>query len=79
MKKIEPYHGILPINGVIILSIKSLLPVRIILCTKFKLKLTILSFWTKSAQKSFFRSKTEDLNITIEFYIFELHKFQISA
>ena len=42
------------------------------LATKFHLKLTILIFWTKFGQKGYFRSKTEKVNITIEFCIFEL-------
>ena len=46
--------------------------IRISLGTKFQLKLTILIFWTKFAQKGFFRSKTEKLNTTTEFCIFEL-------
>ena len=40
--------------------------------TNFQLNLTILSFWTKFTQKKYFRLKTEDVNITIEFWIFEL-------
>ena len=40
--------------------------------TNFQLNLTILSFWTKFAQKEYFRLKTEDVNTTIEFWIFEL-------
>ena len=44
----------------------------IIAGTKFKLKLTILIFWTKFAQKGYFQSKTEKVNVTIEFCIFEL-------
>ena len=44
----------------------------IIVDIKFQLKLKILNFWTKFGQKGYFRSKTENLNITIEFWIFEL-------
>ena len=40
--------------------------------TKFQLKLTILTFWTNIVQKGYFQSKTENVNITIEFRIFEL-------
>ena len=40
--------------------------------TKFQLKLTILIFWTKFAQNGYFRSKTEKVNTTIEFCIFDL-------
>ena len=39
---------------------------------RFWLKLTILTFWTKFAQKGHFWSKTEKVNITIEFFTFEL-------
>ena len=49
-----------------------ILHVRSSLGTKFQLKLTILIFWTKFAQKRCFRSKTEKVNIAIEFYIFKL-------
>ena len=48
------------------------LHVQISLCTKFQLKLTTLIFWTKFAQKVYLRSKTEKVNIAIEFRIFEL-------
>ena len=44
--------------------------------TKFQLKLIILTLWTKFAQKRCFQSKTEKVDITIEFYIFELLKVQ---
>ena len=40
--------------------------------TKFQLKLKILILLTKFAQKRYFWSKTEKVNITIEFCIFEL-------
>ena len=46
--------------------------IRFSLGTKFQLQLTIFTFWTKFAQKGYFRSKTEKLNITIEFCMFEL-------
>ena len=45
---------------------------KIIVRTKFQLKLTILIFSTKFAQKGCFYSKTEKVNAAIEFYIFEL-------
>ena len=46
---------------------------QISLGAKFRVKLTILNFWTKLAQKGYyFRSKTEKVNITIEFCIVEL-------
>ena len=40
--------------------------------SKFQLKLIIFIFWTKFAPKRCFRSKTENVNTTIEFCIFEL-------
>ena len=40
--------------------------------TKSKLKLTILIFWIKFTHKFYFRSKTEEVNIPIKFYIFDL-------
>ena len=43
-----------------------------ILGTKFQLKVAIFIFSTKFVQKEYFWSKTEKVNITIEFYIFEL-------
>ena len=39
---------------------------------KFQLNFTILIFWTKFAQKGYFRSKTEKMSITIEFCMFTL-------
>ena len=48
-----------------------ILHIRISLTTKFQNKLTILIFWTKVAQKAYFPSKTEKLNITTEFCIFQ--------
>ena len=39
--------------------------------TKFQLKLTILIFWTKFAQKGYFQSKSEKMNTTIKFCIFK--------
>ena len=44
------------------------------LSTKFHLKKTILFFWTKFAPKGYLQSKTEKVNITMEFSIFELVK-----
>ena len=49
-----------------------ILNIRISLGSKFQLKLATLIFQTKFAQKGYFRSKTEKVNITIEFYIFDL-------
>ena len=43
---------------------------RISLDTKFQLKLPILIFWTKFAQKGFFWSKTAKVNITIYLFIY---------
>ena len=40
--------------------------------TKFQVKLKILFFWTKFAQKEYSWSKTEKVNIVIEFCIFKL-------
>ena len=48
-KKSEQYHWILHI--------------RISLATKFRLQLIILTFWAKFAQKGYFQSKTERMNI----------------
>ena len=49
-----------------------ILHIRISLGTKFKFKQTILIFWTKFAQKYYFKSKTDKMNRTIEFCLFEL-------
>ena len=57
-KKIEHHHWILHI--------------RISLGTKFQLKLIILTFWTKFAQKEYFQSKTKKVKSIIEFWIFQL-------
>ena len=48
--------------------------IQISLATKFQLKLTGLIFLTKFSQKSYFRSKSEKLNMTMEFCILELVK-----
>ena len=45
-----------------------------ILATKFSLKLTILTFWTKFAQKECFWSKKKKVNTATEFCIIELVK-----
>ena len=45
--------------------------IRISAGTKFQLKLTIMTFWTKFFQKGYSRWKTEKITITIEFCIFE--------
>ena len=42
------------------------------LCIKFHLQLTILTFWTKFAQKSYPQAKTEKMTLTVAFCIFEL-------
>ena len=46
--------------------------IHISLGNKFQLKLTILIFWTKSAQKGISGRKQEKVNIIMEFCIFEL-------
>ena len=46
--------------------------IRTSLGTRFQLKLTVLIFWTKSAQKVYSRSKAKKVNNTIEFCISEL-------
>ena len=48
------------------------LHIWISLATKFQLKAIIITFWTKFAQKGYFRSETEKVNITTEFCMFEL-------
>ena len=50
----------------------SILHVRISVSTKFLLKLIILFFWAKFAQKENFQPKKVKVNIIIEFCIFEL-------
>ena len=48
--------------------------------TNFQLKLTIAIFWTKFAQEKYLWSKTEKVNIIIEFRLFKLVSwYQISA
>ena len=46
--------------------------IRISLGTEFRFKLSISIFWTNFAEKGSFQSKTDKLNITIEFCIVEL-------
>ena len=53
-------------------ELNRILSVGISLGTKFQLKLKTLIFWAKLAQKGYFQSKTEWINITIEFCILEL-------
>ena len=54
--------------------------IRISLCIKFHFEQTILNFWTKFAQERYLWSKTEKVNIIIEFRIFKLVSwYQISA
>ena len=54
--------------------------IRISLCIKFHFKQTILSFWTKFPQERNLWSKTEILNMIIEFRLFKLVSwYQISA
>ena len=40
--------------------------------TKFQLRLTNLIFWTKFAQKGYIHSKTDEMNIIIEFWTFQI-------
>ena len=49
-----------------------LLRIRFSLDTNFQLKLTILIFSNKFAQKGYFQSKTKKLNITVGFCVFEI-------
>ena len=49
-----------------------ILHIWISLNTKFQVKLTVLIFWTKFGLKGYFQSKMEEVNITTEFWIFEL-------
>ena len=49
-----------------------ILQTRISLGTKFQLKLKIVIFWTTFAHEGYFRSKTEKMNILIDFCIFKL-------
>ena len=46
--------------------------IQISLGTNFYLKVTAQILWIKTKQKTYFRSKTEQMNITIKFSIFEL-------
>ena len=48
------------------------LSIQISLGTKFQIKLTIFIVWTKFAQKGYFQSKTEKVNNTVGFCIFQL-------
>ena len=50
-----------------------ILHIRINLSTNFQLRLTTAIFWTKFAKKgNYFQSKTDKIDTTIEFCIFEL-------
>ena len=50
-----------------------ILHIRISLSTNFQLKLAVAIFWIKFAKKgSYFQSKTDKIDTTIEFCIFEL-------
>ena len=56
-------------------KLASLLILHIQICrsTSFQLKMTIAIFWTKFAQKgSYFQSKRDKIDATIEFCLFEL-------
>ena len=64
--------------GVAIFSLKHnrhhhwILHIRISLYIKFHFQQTILNFWNKFAQERYLWSKTEKLNIIIEFRLFKL-------
>ena len=49
-----------------------ILHIRISLDIEFQFQQTILIFWTKFAQKGYFQFKTDKMNYTIEFCIFQL-------
>ena len=49
-----------------------ILHIQICQGTKFQFKLVVCNFWTKFAQERYFGLKTEKINGTIEFCIFEL-------
>ena len=48
------------------------LRIQVSLDNKLHFKQTILKSCTKSTQKGYFRSKTKKVNITVEFFVFEL-------
>ena len=50
--------------------------IRIIVGTKFQLKLIVLSFWNEFGQKEHFWSETKKVNTAFEFHI---SRYQISA
>ena len=49
-----------------------ILHTRISLPVKFHFEQTVFSFWTKIAQKGYFQSKTEEMNIVTKYCIFKL-------
>ena len=50
-----------------------ILHIRISLSTNFQLKLTLANFWTKFVKKGrYFQSKTDKIDVTIEYCIFKL-------
>ena len=49
-----------------------ILHIRISLCIKFHFEQTTLRFWTRFAQERYLWSKTEKMNIIIEFCLFKL-------
>ena len=55
-----------------------ILHIQIRSITKFQLDLTTLIFWTKFPKKGHFRSKIGNMNVTIEFWVFELVLVPIS-
>ena len=48
-----------------------ILNIQVSLGTIFQLKRTVLIFWNKFAQKNYFLSKTEKVNLAIEFAFFK--------
>lgn len=52
--------------------------IEISLDTNFRLKQIILIFCTKLAQKEYFQTKSEQMDIFIEFWIFEIRKKLLS-
>ena len=64
--------NVFPVKNKISEHLNWILHIQIRLYTKFHCKLTTFNFETKFAQKEYFWSKKEKLNITIDLYIFEI-------
>ena len=60
------------IRDIFLVQASVLLLFRISVGTEFHLKVTIMTFCTKYAQKGYFHSKSGKMNTTIEFGIFKL-------